>query len=70
MFDKGLSLLSDEKDYTLGKPLTILKRKVKAKPLNSSFTKQLALYEATPFIKKEKLLAANEQWPSDLVISY
>lgn len=70
IFDNGLSLLSDEKDYVPGKPLTILKRKVKrkvkAKPLNSSFTKQLALYEGPPFIDKEKLVAALEQSPYDL----
>ena len=65
IFDNGLSLLSDEKDYPPGKPLTILKRKVKAKPLNSSFTKQLALYEGPPFISKEKLLTAIEQSPYD-----
>ncbi len=56
IFDNGLSLLSDEKDYTPGKPLTILKRKVKAKPFNSSFSKQLALYRGTAFIDKAKLL--------------
>lgn len=65
IFHNGLSLLSDEKDYAPGKPLTILKRKVKAKPLNSSFTKQLALYEEPPFIDKEKLIASIEQSPSD-----
>lgn len=56
IFDNGLSLLSDEKDYTPGKPLTILKRKVKAKPFNSSFSKQLALYMGPAFINKSKLL--------------
>lgn len=56
IFDNGLSLLSDEKDYAPGKPLSILKRKVKAKPLNSSFSKQLALYHEKPFIYKEQLL--------------
>lgn len=56
IFDNGLSLLSDEKDYTPGKPLTILKRKVKAKPFNSSFSKQLALYTGPAFINKTKLL--------------
>lgn len=57
IFDNGLSLLSDEKDYPPGKPLTILKRKVKAKPFNSSFTKQLALYQGPAFINKQALLA-------------
>ena len=56
IFDNGLSLLSDEKDYPPGKPLTILKRKVKAKPFNSRFSKQLALYEGPAFINKTKLL--------------
>lgn len=56
IFDNGLSLLSDEKDYPPGKPLTILKRKVKAKPFNSSFSKQLALYTGPAFIDKTKLL--------------
>lgn len=60
IFDNGLSLLSDEKDYTPGKPLTILKRKVKAKPFNSSFSKQLALYTETAFIQKQLLLEALE----------
>ena len=56
IFDNGLSLLSDEKDYVPGKPLTILKRKVKAKPFNSSFSKQLALYTGPAFIDKAALL--------------
>ncbi|QGM29964.1 hypothetical protein GI482_06035 [Bacillus sp. N3536] len=56
IFDNGLSLLSDEKDYPLGKPLSILIRKVKAKPFNASFTKQLALYTGSAFIYKAKLL--------------
>lgn len=60
IFDNGLSLLSDEKDYAPGKPLTILKRKVKAKPFNSSFSKQLALYNGPAFIQKEALLEALE----------
>lgn len=60
IFDNGLSLLYDEKDYTPGKPLTILKRKVKAKPFNSSFSKQLALYTGPAFIHKASLLKAVE----------
>lgn len=60
IFDNGLSLLSDEKDYTPGKPLTILKRKVKAKPFNSSFSKQLALYTGPAFINKQALIEAVE----------
>lgn len=60
IFDNGLSLLSDEKDYTVGKPLTILKRKVKAKPFNANFSKQLALYKGPAFIKKQTLLQALE----------
>ena len=58
IFDNGLSLLSDEKDYVPGKPLTILKRKVKAKPFNSSFSKQLSLYTGPAFIEKHTLLEA------------
>jgi hypothetical protein len=60
IFDNGLSLLSDEKDYTPGKPLTILKRKVKAKPFNSSFSKQLNLYTGPAFIDKQALLKTIE----------
>lgn len=60
IFDNGLSLLSDEKDYTPGKPLTILKRKVKAKPFNSNFSKQLALYTGPAFIHKQVLIKAVE----------
>ena len=60
IFDNGLSLLSDETDYAPGKPLTILKRKVKAKPFNSSFSKQLALYTGPAFIDKQALLKALE----------
>lgn len=59
-FDNGLSLLSDEKDYAPGKPLTILKHKVKAKPFNSSFSKQLALYTGPAFIDKQALLETLE----------
>ena len=60
IFDNGLSLLSDEKDYVQCKPLTILKRKVKAKPFNSSFSKQLALYTGPAFIHKQKLVETLE----------
>lgn len=60
IFDNGLSLLSDEKDYILGKPITILKRKVKAKPFNSSFSKQVTLYKGPAFIDKLKLIATLE----------
>lgn len=56
IFDNGLSLLADEKDYPPGKPLTILKRKVKAKPFNTNFSKQLALYKGPAFINKTELL--------------
>lgn len=65
IFDNGLSLLSDEKDYTPGKPLTILKRKVKAKPFNSSFSKQLALYTGPAFFNKTTLLETLESNPFD-----
>ena len=65
IFDNGLSLLSDEKDYAPGKPLTILKRKVKAKPFNSTFSKQLALYTGPAFIKKHAFLEALESSPFD-----
>ena len=54
LFDHGLSLLSDVKDYPLGVDINILKRKVKAKPFNTNFKKQLALYEGPPFIDLEK----------------
>ncbi|MEC1177122.1 HipA domain-containing protein [Metasolibacillus meyeri] len=60
IFDNGLSLLSDERDYPSRKPLTILKRKVKAKPFNSSFLKQIALYTGPAFIDKAALLDALE----------
>ena len=60
IFDNGLSLLSDENDYTPNKPITILKRKVKAKPFNSSFLKQLTLYTGPAFISKTKLLNSLE----------
>ena len=50
IFDHGLSLLSDVKDYPLGVDVRILKRKVKAKPFNNSFKKQLSLYDGPPFI--------------------
>ncbi|MER2192440.1 MAG: HipA domain-containing protein [Solibacillus sp.] len=65
LFDNGLSLLSDEKDYAPGKPVTILKRKVKAKPFNSSFSKQLALYTGPAFIDKQALLEALESTTFD-----
>lgn len=65
IFDNGLSLLSDEKDYAPGKPLTILKRKVKAKPFNSSFSKQLSLYTGPSFIDKLTLIEALESSTDD-----
>lgn len=65
IFDNGLSLLSDEKDYAPGKPISILKRKVKAKPLNSSFSKQLSLYDGPPFIYKKQLITRLEESPFD-----
>ncbi|WP_097075194.1 hypothetical protein [Ureibacillus xyleni] len=55
LFDHGLSLLSDVKDYPMNMDLQILKRKIKAKPFNSSFKKQLAVYDGPPFIKVESL---------------
>lgn len=66
IFDNGLSLLSDEKDYTPGKPLTILKRQVKAKPFNSSFSRQLDLYKGPAFINKTALLHRLETTDIDL----
>jgi len=65
-FDHGLSLLSDVKDYPLGKPLSILMRKVKAKPLNSSFSKQLSLYTGEAFIRKDELIRKLEMLPMEL----
>lgn len=65
IFDNGLSLLSDEKDYAPGKPLTILKRKVKAKPFNSSFSKQLGLYTGPAFINNQTLVKALESSTAD-----
>ena len=66
IFDHGLSLLSDVKDYPLSIPINVLKRKVKAKPFNSSFKKQLALYQGKPFIKRSVLLEKLEEVPSEL----
>ena len=56
IFDHGLSLLSDIKDYPLSKPINILINQVKAKPFSSSFKKQLALYQGEPFINRTLLL--------------
>lgn len=56
IFDNGLSLLSDTKDYPLGKPLSVLMRDVKAKPFSSSFTKQLSLYKGPAFLDKVKIM--------------
>jgi hypothetical protein len=66
LFDHGLSLLSDIKDYPLGIDLEILKRKVKAKPFNTSFKKQLALYEGPPFIYVDKLKKLLDSSPYEL----
>ena len=65
IFDNGLSLLSDEKEYTPNKPLTILKRKVKAKPFNSNFLKQLSLYAGPAFLHKHTLIKTLESSPID-----
>lgn len=43
IFDNGLSLLSDIKDYPLGTPPTILIRKVKSRPFSTNFKKQYNL---------------------------
>ena len=40
IFDNGLSLLSNIKDYPLGTPASILIRKVKSKPFSINFKKQ------------------------------
>jgi hypothetical protein len=61
IFDNGLSLLSDLKDYPLNKPISILKRLVRAKPFNTSFSKQLALFKGEPFIYKDSLFQGLEQ---------
>lgn len=66
MFDHGLSLLSDIKDYPLSIPINILKRKVKPKPFNSSLKKQLELYKGDPFINRAELLKKLEQAPYHL----
>lgn len=55
LFDHGLSLLSDEKDYPQNIELDILIRQVKSKPFNTSFKKQLALHNGEPFIYLDKL---------------
>lgn len=65
IFDNGLSLLSDEKDYKIGTPISVLIRQVKAKPLTSSFSKQLRLYTGEPFIDKAKLLKQLEETDID-----
>jgi len=66
IFDHGLSLLSDVKDYPLSKPIDILTRQVKAKPFSSSFKKQLDLYRGEPFIKRSLLLEKLDEAPYDL----
>ncbi|OLS38297.1 hypothetical protein BTR22_07375 [Alkalihalophilus pseudofirmus] len=66
IFDHGLSLLSDIGDYPLDKPISILKRKLKAKPFNSSFTKQLSLYKGEPFIHQHLLLKQLDESPYNL----
>jgi hypothetical protein len=58
--------LSDIRDYPLEKPLSILKRIVKAKPFNSSFSKQLALYQRDPFINRALLLEKLNDAPYEL----
>ncbi|ADC52352.1 hypothetical protein BpOF4_21784 (plasmid) [Alkalihalophilus pseudofirmus OF4] len=65
IFDHGLSLLSDLKDYPMDKSISVLKRKLKAKPFNSSFTKQLALFKG-PFIQSDLLLTKLEESPYDI----
>lgn len=66
LFDHGLSLLSDLNDYPNGIPINVLKRRVKAKPFSTSFTKQLDLYQGEPIIKRELLLKKLEEAPYDL----
>ncbi|QDQ02582.1 hypothetical protein FOH38_20155 [Lysinibacillus fusiformis] len=66
LFDHGLSLLSDEKDYPQKVDIAILKRQVKSKPFNASFKKQLALYDGPPFIYKKRLQNALAEQSNDL----
>lgn len=66
IFDNGLGLLSDTKDYPLKTPISILKRKVKAKPFSTSFSKQLELYKGLPFINQKEFLNKLEVSPFKL----
>lgn len=66
LFDHGLCLLSDVTDYSLGVDIGVLKRRVKAKPFNTSFKKQLALYQGPPFIYQETLIKLLDSSPLDL----
>ncbi|OAH58704.1 hypothetical protein AWH48_17085 [Domibacillus aminovorans] len=66
MFDHGLSLLSDVKDYPMNVDVRILKRKVKAKPFNRAFNKQLSLYQKEPFIDIDELRQKLTSSPYDL----
>lgn len=44
IFDNGLSFLSDTRDYPMGEKLFYLSKKVKAKPFNVDFRKQISYF--------------------------
>lgn len=50
IYDNGLSLLSDVKDYRYGVGLSVLMRNVKSKPFNSDFDKQAKYFDREPLI--------------------
>lgn len=50
IFDNGLSLLSDVEDYPMLDKVSYLRRKVKAKPFSTDFSKQCGYFDKKPLV--------------------
>ncbi|MFD2882036.1 HipA domain-containing protein [Paenibacillus rhizoplanae] len=61
LFDHGLSLLSDTKDYPLTMPVDVAIRTVKAKPFSKDFSKQARALDTTLQINRSSVLQFIEQ---------
>lgn len=62
IFDNGLSLLSDYRDYPKGTKPKVLMNKVRPRLLTRDFNKHSKLYKGQPFINKKALWELLEQY--------
>lgn len=66
IFDNGLSLLSDIKDYYINSPLQVNMRKVKARPFNTKFSLQTDILNALYPNNQFKIYSKPEIMNTDL----